>query len=79
MRPETRKALDTAVKATIDQCMKLARSMMVAGISDAGVTGLAWSIAQGAATSLREKLETTMEGRAILEYSARESAGKKPS
>jgi hypothetical protein len=79
MREVTRQLMQRAITGTVSACKDVARSLMVTGTSDVAVLGLAWSIAQGAATEMRELLERSVDGRALIDYAQLKAAGKKPS
>lgn len=79
MRDETRQLLNKAIEGTIESCKQLARVMLVSSATETTITGLAWSIAQGAALVLREQLEQTPEGRELIADGQRKAAGKLPS
>lgn len=79
MREASKLLLEHAIKTMTISCKKVAREILATGSGELAVLGLAWSIAQGAATAMREELLKTPEGRALIEQSLRTAAGKRPS
>lgn len=74
MRPITAHAFEALVQFVTTTCRDAARRLGSKDLTEVQRTGLAWSIAQQAATTLADELQSSAEGREFWRVS-RERAG----
>lgn len=80
MRSETRKLFEEAIRAVTDVVKDELRSHMQQDQNvELTTTAFAWNVLQEAANRLKEELQSTPEGRMVLERGERARAGNKPS
>jgi hypothetical protein len=79
IRPEVKEKVDRLVQFVASICMDAAKRFAGPNVTKAGVTALAWTIAQNAALSIEEKLRSMPGGAALLVTEKRPVASGKAS